>query len=243
MSQKKRNKKSKPKPYSSKPKQSSNKGIIWLTLIIAAVVVVIVLGINNQNKPVSFDYDQYAMTGSADAPVKVVEFGNFKCIICQNFALNVKPQLQTDYIDTGKVAFYFVNFSSFLGEDAYTAALAAQSVYHQNEEAFWDYYHILFEKQGAEDAVWATPDYLVQLAKDAQLPVDYDLLRSDIDNQTYKDELDEQNDMVTPLGVSGTPTFFINGEKYSGTAVSGDYANFSKAIDAAIAESAGGNGE
>ncbi|MFD1954429.1 DsbA family protein [Paenibacillus thailandensis] len=239
MGQKNRNKKPKPKPqnaYSSKPKQSSNKGLIWLTLIIAAVVVVIVLGINNQNKPVSFDYDKYAMTGSENAPVKIVEFGNFKCPICSTFATEVKPQLAADYIDSGKVAFYYINFSNFLGEDAYTAALAAQAVYRQNEEAFWDYYDILFKNQQDEYSTWATPDYLVELAREAKLPIDYDQLRKDIDNKTYNDEIDAQNDLTRPFGVTGTPTFFINGEMYKGSPV--DYAGFKNEIEKALNESA-----
>ncbi|WP_244226652.1 DsbA family protein [Paenibacillus protaetiae] len=235
MSQKKRGKKSKPqhKPYSSKTNtSSSSKGLVWLTLIIAAVVVVIVLGINNQNKPQSFDYNELPVMGSADAPVKIVEFGNFKCPNCKDFATAVKPQIDKDYIETGKVAFYYINYSNFLGPDAYTAALAAQAVFHQNNDAFWDYYKILFEKQQNEDTEWATPDYLVQLAKDAKLPIDYDLLRKDIDGQTYKDEVDEQNDMVTPKKVTGTPTFFINGKQYGDSFM--DYNSFKKAIDKAI---------
>lgn len=211
---------------------SSNKSLIILTLAIVAVIAVILLGINNQSKPASFDYSELPMMGSADAPVKIVEFGDYKCPTCQYFAQNIKPQLDKDYIETGKASFYFINYP-FIGEDSTTAALAAESIHHQNSEAFWDYYKLLYDNQQDERIVWATPDYLVQLAKDANLPVDYELLRSDIDNKTYQKQVDKDESLVRPLNVQGTPTLFINGQKYTGQL---DYNSIKSAIDKAIDE-------
>ncbi|MFX3634704.1 MAG: DsbA family protein [Candidatus Pristimantibacillus sp.] len=211
-------------------KNGSNKTLIFLTLAIVAVIAVVILGINNQSKPVSFDYASLPMQGEADAPVKIVEFGDYKCPACQSFAQDFKPQLEADFINTGKASFYFINYT-FLGPDSTTAALAAESVYHQNNDAFWDYYKILYDNQKDERIVWATTDYLVQLAQDAKLPIDYDLLRSDIENKTYQKEVDKDNALVRPMNVTGTPSIFINGKKTSISSYEDMKAMIEKAID------------
>ncbi|MFF2482534.1 DsbA family protein [Paenibacillus sp. NPDC058071] len=195
--------------------KASNKPIIFLTLAIVAVVAVIVLGISNQNKPVNFEYEALPMLGSESAPVKIVEFGDYKCPTCQFFAQNIKPQLDKDFIEMGKASLYFVNYP-FIGRDSTTAALAAEAVHQQNKEAFWDYYKAIYDHQQDERIAWATPDYLVQLAKDANLPIDYDKLKSDIDNKTYEKQVNRDAALVRPMNVQGTPTLFINGKKYEG---------------------------
>lgn len=98
----------------------------------------------------------------------------------------------TVYIDQGKVAFYFMNLS-FIGPDSYTAALAAQSVYHQDNELFWTYLDTIFKNQGDEQEEWATADFLVNVAKQENLSIDYDLLKKDIEEMTYKSEVDAHN--------------------------------------------------
>ena len=49
-----------------------------------------------------------------------------------------------------------------------TAAEAAESVRSQNPDAFWSYYEALYAAQGDETTEWATPERLVQIAKDGQ---------------------------------------------------------------------------
>ncbi|MFC4775924.1 DsbA family protein [Paenibacillus sp. GCM10023252] len=210
--------------------KSSNKALIWLTLIFLAVIAIIVLGMNNQSKGYDFDYSGLPMQGSKDAPVKIVEFGDFKCPTCQYFAQNIEPQIKKDFIDTGKASMYFVNYP-FLGPDSDWAAYAAQAVYHQNPEAFWPYYKAIYDNQKDERTVWATPEVLVQLARDAKLDIDFDKLKTDIEKQTYKKEVDDQEAMVRPAGVEGTPAVFINGKMYKGDL---DYKDIQAAINKAV---------
>jgi protein-disulfide isomerase len=219
-------------------KKQSNKSLLVLTLAIVAVIVVIILGINHQsnqqaelsNKVYDIDLTGMPVKGNADAPVKIVEFGDYKCPICQYFAQNVEPQIEKDFIDTGKAALYFANYT-FIGPDSVTAALAAESVQQQSNDAFWPYYKAIYDNQQDEKINWATSDYLVQLAKDANLSIDFDKLKKDIDDKTYQSEVNKDNAMVGPLNVTGTPTLFINGVQYAGNL---DYASIKAAIDEAV---------
>lgn len=205
--------------------------IIWISTVAALIaLVIIVLAIDPKpaQKVESFDYDNLPVLGSSDAPVKIVEFGDFKCPACKNVNSIIKPQLVNDFINEGKASFYFVNLP-FLGPDSYTAALAVQSVYHQNKEDYWTYFDAIYNNQGDETTVWATADALVEIAKLANVSVDYDLLKKDIEQQTYASEVDEQYAKGNGIGVSSTPTLFINGVQYSDNI--GDYAKLKQAIE------------
>jgi protein-disulfide isomerase len=186
-----------------------------------ALVIIIFVGLyllaakDNSNEgssaePVSFNYSELPRLGKEEAPVKIVEFGDFKCPACAQFTGVIKPQIVQEYVNQDKAAFYFVNMA-FIGPDSTTASLAALSVYHQNSDAFWTYYDALYANQGDENKEWATTDYLVDLARKESLPVDFDLLRKDIEDKTYMDELQTDIDLAKNVGVSSTPTVFVNG--------------------------------
>lgn len=203
--------------------------LIWFTTVgLLLVLIIVVLSIQPKAKAASFDYANLPVLGSADAPVKVLEFGDFQCPACKNINELIKPELVKDYIDQGKVAFYFMNLP-FIGADSTTAALAAQSVYHQSNDAYWTYFDAIYEHQGAENAGWATAEFLVDLAKQLELPIDYELLQKDIAEATYQSEVEEQFAQGNKLGVDSTPTFFINGLEYAGNP--GDYSALKKYID------------
>ncbi|QWU18426.1 DsbA family protein [Paenibacillus sophorae] len=213
------------------------------TVLLAVVIFAALFVLASQNtgnpggssSPAAFNYDELPRLGKADAPVKLVEFGDFKCPACAKFSGIIKPQLVQDYIETGKAALYFVNMS-FIGPDSKTASLAALSVYHQNSEAFWTYYDALYTNQGDEATEWATEDFLVELAQNEKLPIDYDLLRKDIQNRTYSDELARDNAVAKTNHVRSTPSLFINGIKASDplniSAIAAEIESAAKAAEA-----------
>lgn len=178
-------------------------GIVIVALIIAALIF-------TPRQQTTFKYDQIPTLGKTDAPIKIVEFGDYKCPVCKDFSQQIETKLKKDYVDKGTVSFSFMNFT-IISEDSMTAALAAQAVYHQNKDAFWNYYDAIYTNQGAETVAWATPDYLVELAKRENLPLDYDLLKKDIVNGTYESEVDAHNVKARQLNLTSTPSVFING--------------------------------
>ncbi|NGM80910.1 thioredoxin domain-containing protein [Paenibacillus sp. 7124] len=192
-------------------------GILLVVVLFAAMFVLASKNTGSPgspSSPVSFPYDKLPRLGAADAPVKLVEFGDFKCPACARFSGEVKPQLVEDYIDKGEAALYFVNMS-FIGPDSETASLAALSVYHQNSEEFWKYYDALYANQGDENTEWATEEFLVELAQKEKIDIDYNLLRKDIEERTYANELASDNAIAESSHVTSTPSLFINGIKTS----------------------------
>ncbi|MBD2869043.1 thioredoxin domain-containing protein [Paenibacillus sp. IB182493] len=215
-------------------RQSRMKGLILLTGLAAVALLALAAAYAPKPKPVEFAYGELPVLGEANAPVKIVEFGDFKCPACRYFSEQIKPRLRRDYIDQGKAALYFMNHT-IIGPDSFAAAMAGQSIYRQSNEAFWQFYDAIYRNQGAETVRWATEDFLVDLAKSEGLPVDYDKLRQDIASEAYAEEVNAHNEKAEAI-VTGTPTLFINGVKFTDFS---DYEALKKAIDKAAVKAAG----
>ncbi|BBH20767.1 putative disulfide bond formation protein D [Paenibacillus baekrokdamisoli] len=205
------------------------KKLIWGTGIVVVALIIVALIFAPKNDT-TFNYDQIPTLGKADAPIKIVEFGDYKCPVCKDFREKIEQPLKKDFIDKGTASFSFMNFT-IISEDSKTAALAGQSIYHQNKDEFWKFYDAIYTNQGSETVAWATPDYLVELAKREKLAVDYDKLKSDIVNGTYQSEVAAHYAKAQKLNLNSTPSIFINGVQFKGNIL--DYDAIKKAIEQA----------
>lgn len=194
-------------------KKRNKRILVWSTAVVVVALIVFAFVYQPKAKPIAIDYDNVPTLGSADAKVKLAEFGDFKCPTCQAFSLSILPEIKKDYIDKGLVSISFLNYP-IIWDDSFTAAYAAQSVYHQNKDEFWKYYDALYQNQQQEERqVWATPDFLVNIAKQAGVSVDYNKLKSDIENKTYGDEVQSQYQLARDHAFQGTPTILLNGAR------------------------------
>lgn len=183
-----------------------------------------------------FKLDEQPALGSKDAPVTIVEMADFKCPACQNFDKNIIPKLKADFIDTGKAQLHFVNYPIISpNADSRTAALAGEAVFKQNPDAFWDFYEAVYANQQDERKQWATADTLVGIAKDANLDLDFDKLKQDIEDETYEDNVDSDISIVRQVHANQTPTLFVNGKMLTGNAVF-DYGILSQEIRDALGD-------
>lgn len=157
------------------------------------------------------------MTGNSDANVTVVEFGDYRCPVCKQFHDQVWPQLKENYIDTGKVEFYFVNYAfldqNFAGQTSTRAAVAGECVVNQDEEQFWNFHDALYDNQGAERQDWATQDFLMDLARENTEGLDYNQLQACIDDRKTSDKVQQDRSIGRSAGVTGTPSVYVNGDK------------------------------
>jgi len=232
-------KESRKKPQAN-PKQQRDEQLQRITTytgIVALVVVVALIGfylISNRapsSTPVAadkvdFHLESQPSLGEPDAPVKVVEFGDYKCPACKRFHEQVFFKLKHDYIDTGKVEFFFINFQ-FIGPDSITAGIAGECIYHQSEPAFWAYHGAVYENQGPENQLWATPGFLLELVRQhVKVKIDEAELERCIADERYRKDVEQDRKIGEVAGVNATPSIFVNGQKV-------DYPSY-KAIKAAI---------
>jgi len=181
---------------------------------------------NNANQPpskVDISVANAPFTGSAGAPVTIVEFSDFQCPYCGKFVTETMPQINDTYIKTGKVKLYFRNFPlSSLHENAEKAAEAALCANEQGK--FWQYHDKLFANQTA-----LAVTNLKQYAKD--LGLNSQNFDSCLDSGKTAEQVKKDTNDGAAYGVQGTPSFFINGTLIVGAQ---PFSAFQQAIDAAL---------
>lgn len=162
--------------------------------------------------PNDFAYNKYPVMGDSNAPVKIVEFGDYRCPSCKAFDLSIFPTIKKEFIDTGKASFYFVNFP-FLGEGSVRAALAAQYVYHHQPDLYWQYHETLYKHQGSEQTQWATAEQLTLLGVQYVKGIKGTQLLNAIKQQTYIKEVKATKQKAADIGINSAPTIFVNGHE------------------------------
>ncbi len=145
--------------------------------------------------------------GPADALITIVESSDFECPFCKRVGPTLK-QLEQAY--PGKLRFAFKHNPLAFHKDALPAALAAEEGRAQKGDAgFWAMHDALFDAAPALDAAG-----LERAATAAGL--DLARLRRALSQKTHEPRIRRDQQLVTGLGATGTPAFFINGRKLSG---------------------------
>jgi protein-disulfide isomerase len=145
------------------------------------------------------------ISGSTDGSVKLLEYGDYECPFCaeaQTIVKEIQRRLGND------LCFAFRHFPlTNIHPHAEHAAEAAESAAAQGN--FWGMHNILFANQGAlEDEELAA--YAVEL------DLDETRLIREVASSVYAPRIRDDFKSGVRGGVNGTPTFFINGERYDG---------------------------
>ena len=165
--------------------------------------------------------------GNPNAPVTIVEYGDFQCPSCGAFYRSVEPELVRRYIDTGKAKLVFKHFP-WIGGESKLAAQAASCAGAQGK--FWPYHDHLYAHQRGENSGAFSSANLKSFA--SALSVDRPSFDACIDSGAYKGVVDRDFDEVRGLGLTGTPTFLINGQRIVGAQ---SFSIFAGAIDKQLA--------
>ena len=165
--------------------------------------------------------------GPIDAPVTLVEYGDYECPFCGQ-AHPIVRELQRQF--GPQLRFVFRNFPLTQSHPhALGAAQAAESVAASaGSDAFWRMHHAIFEHQhDSRDALDAA--HLVGYARDSG--ADSVQVKRDLVNGTFEAKV--KADFISGIrsGVNGTPTFFINGRRFEGDWT--DRSAFAAALDEA----------
>jgi protein-disulfide isomerase len=162
------------------------------------------------------EYDH--IRGPLDAPVTVVEYGDFECPYCGR----AEPAIRGLLAEHGDVRYVWRHLPlTDVHPHAELAALGSEAAAFQG--SFWPMHDVLLEHQGALEL----PD-LIAYAR--ELGLDTAKFEQDIGNDLATSRVAEDVDSADLSGVSGTPTFFINGRRHTGAY---DLATLTAAVQAA----------
>jgi protein-disulfide isomerase len=160
--------------------------------------------------------------GNAKAPVTIVEFSDFQCPFCLRAAPTLK-RLRETYGD--KVRIVWKDFPlTQIHPQAFKAAEAGHCAADQGK--FWEFHDKMFGNQQA-----LQPEFLKQYAKDAGM--DGSTFETCLDSSKYAERVRDSVAAGSALGVSSTPTVFVNGRMLEGAQ---PYEVFAAVIDEELAK-------
>lgn len=147
--------------------------------------------------------------GDADAPVTIVEYASMTCGHCANFHNDTLPTIKQNYIDTGKARLVFREFPfDPRAEAGFMLARCADDKYFAMVD-------VLFKQQRSWAAVDNAREALLQIARLAGFS--QESFEACLTNQQLLDDVRAVRTRgANDFGIDATPTFFINGNKYSG---------------------------
>lgn len=209
----------------NKPQQSSSsKFVFWIIGLIAIAIIGFIFLANNQKSDDSakeeIDYSNQPFLGEESAPVSIVEFGDYKCPNCKNFADNVVPLVVKEFVDTGKAKFYYFHYP-FINVDSERTAKFSEAVYHElGNEKFWEFHELIFDKQ-PEDTRYETIDvfteeFLTETLAEIASEEEVKKVVAYFDTKAPEEAWKSDEALGGKLGVSGTPTIFVNGKRFDG---------------------------
>lgn len=143
--------------------------------------------------------------GNPDAPLRIIEFADFECSFSKDAALAIR-ELQALYPD--KIHYVYRDFPlEDVHPRAVAAALAANCANEQGK--FWPMHDKIYNNQNRLTGV-DLKMYAIETG------LDITAFNKCFDSDKYKDEIEVDRADGIAAGVSGTPTFFINGQKVAG---------------------------
>lgn len=197
------------------------KKIFWFIAILAVCILGIIVLKDAKQEEVSIDYENQPFLGEETAPVEIIEFGDYKCPHCKEFNDNVFPFINEELVKTGKAKFYFMNFS-FISPDSTTSAQFAETVYKElGNEKFWEFHHLLFANQVTEAGEMNvfTDEFLEASLAEMATPEETKQVMLAYSEGKGNAALKKDLSTVKNLGITSTPSIYINGKPFTGASM------------------------
>ena len=194
-------------------------------IIASITIVVIILGINGslnqqelliepapkieQIESAKITMDTFVSNGSPilgdpNAPITLVEFGDYQCHYCNVFFQTIEDDIIKNYVKTGKVKMIFKDYN-IIGPDSINASHGAHCANEQG--LFWEYHDTLYSNWAGENNGWASPRNLTIFAE--EINADMDKWTQCMNEKSHSITINESNDDARALELTGTPAFFV----------------------------------
>ena len=171
--------------------------------------------------------------GNPNAPITMVEFGDYQCTFCSKFFHETENSIITNYVKTGKVKMLFKDYI-ILGQDSMNAANAAHCA--NDQKLFWEYHSMLYNNWDGEDTGWANLEHLHEFAN--TLGLNMDIFSSCMSDLKWNELVNLSSIDGQKLGVTGTPTFFVIDQNNDVVKITGAqrYDVFKQVFDSVLEE-------
>ena len=146
-----------------------------------------------------------AVLGSPDAPVTLVEYADFQCAFCAQWALGAGRELIEEYVKDGRLRIELRGLAS-IGPDSERALRAAYAAGEQNR--LWELSELLYQQQGRENAGWVSEELLAAIAR--EIPgLDAARMFEEMSSDRVEELIAASARQAEADEIQGTPSFLI----------------------------------
>lgn len=196
----------------------------FLAIVVVAVLIVVsqsgseggdassVDGADQVRKDLSGIPQRGLVLGDPGAKVRLIEFGDLQCPVCKGYAEEVLPEVIESKVRSGEAQLEFRNFT-IIDEQSIDAAAAAIAAGEQGRG--WDFIELFYENQGIEASGYVTDEFMTAVAEGAGVK---DIERWNASRQSGRTlaKVEAQTAEAGDLGLSGTPSFVVEGPLVDG---------------------------
>ena len=144
--------------------------------------------------------------GNSNAPITLVEFGDYQCHFCNVFFHSTEEDILKKYVETGKVKMIFKDYN-IIGPDSVNASHGAHCANDQG--LFWEYHDILYSNWTGENNGWASSANLAIFAQ--EIGLDMNIWTECMADGIHSQKIVGSNEDARTLELTGTPAFFVIG--------------------------------
>lgn len=198
-------------------RQAKRQRILIIGSIVVFVAVIITLIISSTSglagvgeftavTPVAYQNENGTSVGDPNAKVVIDVFEDFKCSACQSYTLNIEPRVIAELVDTGMAVYVYHNFPFLTESESNVAANGAMCAAEQNR--LYDFKKLVFV-----NVQFVVGEYTNKrmIAYADSLGLNMDQFEKCVNDKAYQKEIDADLALGDQMGVSGTPSVFVNG--------------------------------
>jgi protein-disulfide isomerase len=172
--------------------------------------------------------------GDPNAAVTIDVFEDFQCSACQRFTQNIEPLVIENLVATGRARYVFHNYpfldgngagSSGESDQASNAAMCANE-----QDKFWEMHSIIYANWNGENRGQFSDRRLQRMAE--SIGLEMDAFNSCFNANKYEADIQADFDLGREMGVSGTPTVFVNGQRVGAANQIASYEQIAEAVNA-----------
>ena len=229
-------------------RQQQRQRLFVIGLIVLGVSFV-VLGVIWQNRPVPVGEIVTVVpvarpnadgtsVGDANASVTIDVFEDFQCPACQYFTQSIEPRVIENLVSTGKARYVYHNYPFIDGEGAGNGGESDQSanasMCAREQGKFWEMHDTIYANWDGENQGAFSNARLQAMAE--SIGLDMDAFDECFDANKYKADIQADFDLGKEMGVSGTPTVFVNGKTVGQEGKIATYDEIAQAVEQALSE-------
>jgi protein-disulfide isomerase len=172
--------------------------------------------------------------GDPNAIVTIDVFEDFQCPACKSFTENIEPLVIENLVATGRARYVFHNYSFLDGNGAGNGGESDQaanaSMCANEQDKFWEMHGTLYTNWNGENQGAFSDRRLQAMAE--SLGLDMNAFNSCFGSNKYKADIQADFDLGQEMGVSGTPTVFVNGQRVGQPGKIASYQEIVQAVEA-----------